>query len=87
MRELSRVATSKGYSVSVFRFLIAVNSLVAEHRLSGTCASVVVVHGLSTFSSQAESVGSVAVVRASAAPQHVGASQTRDETHEPHTAG
>ena len=48
---------------------------------------MVAVRGLSSFSSQAESVGSAAVVRALVAPQHVRASQSRDQTHEPHTAG
>ena len=47
----------------------------------------VVVHGLSAFSSQAASVGSVAVVRALVAPQRVGASQTRDRTHAPCSEG
>ena len=39
---------SRGFSlVAVHGLLIAVASLVAEHRLQGVCTSVVVVHGFS----------------------------------------
>jgi len=42
----SLVATSKGYSLFVVhRLLIAMGSLVSEHRLSGAWASVVVAPG------------------------------------------
>ena len=45
---LALVAASGGYSlVVVHRRLIAVTSLVAEYRLQGAQASVVVMHGLS----------------------------------------
>ena len=48
------VAVSRGYPlVLALWLLIAVASLLAEHRLSGTRASVVVACGLSSFSSRA----------------------------------
>ena len=50
----SLVASSRGYSVvTVCRLLIAVASLVAEHRLGGTQASAVVAQGLNSCSSWA----------------------------------
>ena len=50
----SLVASSRGYSVvMVCRFLIAVASLVAEHRLWGTQASAVAAQGLNSCSSWA----------------------------------
>ena len=43
----SLVVVSRGYTVvAVSRLLIAVASLVAEHELSGTWASVLAAHGL-----------------------------------------
>ena len=49
----SLVAASGGYPVVVMYGLIAVASLVAEHRLQGMWASVAVAGGLSSCSSQA----------------------------------
>ena len=42
---------SRGYSLVTVRELIAVASLVAEHRLLGARASVLVTHGLSSCGS------------------------------------
>ena len=50
----SLVAESEDYSLVVVRGLIAVASLVAEHRLESTWASVVVAHELSCCGSQAQ---------------------------------
>ena len=47
------VAASSGYSLVVHRFLIAVTSVVAEHRLQGAQASVAVASGFSSTSSVA----------------------------------
>ena len=59
----SLVAVSRGYSlVGVHGLLIVVASLVVEHRLQGTRASVVAARGLSSCGSQALSTGSVVVV-------------------------
>ena len=50
----SLVVASEGYSLAeVCRLLIAIASLVAEHRLSGARATVVVLRGLSSCGSQA----------------------------------
>ena len=51
--DFSLVAASGGYPVVVMHGLIAVASLVAEHRLQGMWASVAVAGGLSSCSSQA----------------------------------
>ena len=53
-KDFSPVAASGGYSlVAVLGLFIVVASLVVEHRLQGTRASVVVAHGLSSFGSWA----------------------------------
>ena len=82
--ELPRARATLCFRVSISHF--SEFSCFRAQALGHLCFGVVV-HGLSAFSSQAASVGSVAMVRALVAPQHVGASQTRDQTHEPHTAG
>ena len=47
MGVLPVVAATRGYSlVAVHELFIAVASLVADHRLQGTCCSVVAAHGL-----------------------------------------
>ena len=53
-RGLSPVAVSLGYATrAALRLLIAVASLVAKHRLSGTWASVVAAGGLTSCGPQA----------------------------------
>ena len=70
---------SRGSSLAVvLGHLIAVNSLV-EHRFSGVQASVVAAHGLGTCASLALELRCTGLV----ALQHVGSSQTRDQTHVP----
>ena len=52
--QFSLIAASGGYPVvAVHRLLIAVASLIAEHRLQDVRASVVVVRGLSSCGSRA----------------------------------
>ena len=69
---------SGGYSpAGVCGMLIAVASLVAEHRLQGAQASVAVACGLSAWSSWALENRLMGLV----ALQHVGSSQIRDRMH------
>ena len=66
---------SGGSSLAVvLGLLIAVNSV--EHRFSGVQASVVAAHGLGTCASLALELRCTGLV----ALQHVGSSQTRDQT-------
>ena len=69
---------SGGSSLAVvLGLLIAVNSV--EHRFSGVQASVVAAHGLGTCASLALELRCTGLV----ALQHVGSSQTRDQTYVP----
>ena len=75
----SVVAASRGCSlVAVCGLLIAVASLVAKHGLQGSQHSVVVTRGLSSCGSraQAQKLWCMGLV----APQHMGASQIRNQT-------
>ena len=88
---LSLVAVSRRLLfIVVFRLLIVVASLVVEHSLLGTRASVVAAHGLSSCgvwapgcvgfhscSTQLQQLWRMGLV----APQHVESSRTRDRTH------
>ena len=46
--DFSLVVMSRGYSLGARGFLLAVASLVAEHRLQGMSASVVLARGLNS---------------------------------------
>ena len=73
----SLVAESGGYSlVAVCSLLVAVASPVVAHGVEGVQTSVVA-HGLRSCNSQALEHRHMA----SAAPRHVGSSQTRDRIH------
>ena len=79
---LSPVAARRGYSqVVVLWLLMAATSLVAEHRLWGPQASVVVAHGLNSCSpgsrAWAQYLGCTGLV----APWHVGSSQPGEQTY------
>ena len=75
---------SKWYLLSScsHELFIAVASLVAEYGLQGAQASVVVVHGLSSFCSWAlEHRLSNCSILSLVVPQHVGSSWIKDQTH------
>ena len=69
------VAASGGHSlVALCRLLLAVASFVAEHRLQGVQTSIMWLLGSRARTEQLQCTGLVA-------PQHVGSSQIRDQTH------
>ena len=66
--------------VAVCGFLTAVSSLVAEYRLQGTRTSVAEARGLRSCSSWAPWLWPKSLD----APQYVGSSRIRDQTHVPY---